>query len=65
MKIKLPVNVTEFLVDLPEHGMGYQNVILELHNGHEMETTVENCEFLNLPKGIKYEEIKSIQYNKQ
>lgn len=64
MKVKLPVNVTEFLVDLPEHGMGYQNVKIELHDGREIETTVENCEYLVLPKGIKYEEIKSIQYNK-
>jgi len=62
MKVKLPVNVTEFLIDLPEHGQGYQNVKIELKNGREIETTVENCEFLNLPKGIRYEEVKSIAY---
>jgi len=62
MKVKLPNEHIEFFADLPEHGMGYQNVIIELHDGRELNTIVENPSDLVIPDGIRYEDIKSIVY---
>ena len=62
MKVKLPDNVIQFLVDLPEHGQGYQNVMIETDDGLEHKTVVYNSEWLELPKGYRIENVKSVQY---
>lgn len=62
MKVKVPQYVTDHFVNLPEHGMGYQKVCVLLKDGGELYTTLENCEFLELPDNIGIEDLKRIEY---
>lgn len=63
-KLKLSDNQIEFLVRLPETGMGYQKVKLTLKNGdvlHDM--TVLNSEFLVLEENqfVDVDEIDKLE----
>ena len=61
-KIKLPNNITQELIVLPEHGMGYQIVEVDLSNGITFQTKVFNCEYLEIPESVNVEEIKKVNY---
>lgn len=61
-KVKLPNNITQELIVLPEHGMGYQKVLVDLHNGITFSAVVYNCEDLEIPETVNIEDVKKINY---
>ena len=50
------------LINLPEHGMGYQRVIVELFNADSFRAILYNCEYLEIPNRIETDDIKKINY---
>lgn len=61
MRITLDKNWTKKLVQLPESGMGYQNVRVTLTNGDHVEAVALNAQILQLPDGISPVEPKDIK----
>jgi len=61
-KIKLPEHMVQGLINLPEHGMGYQRVIVELFNADSFRAILYNCEYLEIPNKIETDDIKKINY---
>ena len=67
MNIKLPKHIVDELVNLTEHGMGYQNVRVILQNGVKFDTQVLNSENLVIPNAalqfnVTIDKIESIEY---
>lgn len=63
-KLKLPDIFIKKLEKLPESGMGYQFVIIELKDGHELrDRVVINCSYLKLKEGevLKVDDIREIE----
>ena len=61
-KVKLPEEMVQELLHLPEHGMGYQRVMVDLYNGITFRAKVLNCEYLEIPESIHTEDIKKVNY---
>ena len=49
MTVHLPDRWIEWLCDLPESGMGYQNVVVRLRDGSTWTVIVYNAEEFELP----------------
>lgn len=67
-KLKLPDIYIKKLANLPESGMGYQIIIIELKNGLELkDRIVLNSTFLKLDEGecININDIKEIELQKK
>lgn len=54
MRLKLPDSLANKLLELPESGMGYQNVTVKFVNGLSLDTFVLNGALLELPDDSKY-----------
>ena len=61
-KVKLPEEMVQELLHLPEHGMGYQRVWVDLHSGITVKATVLNCEYLEIPDSVDTEDVKRVHY---
>ena len=61
-ELKLPKYLQEKLIDIPESGMGYQDVHLVLYDNTIINAPVVNGSILKVPPGknIKIEDIKDI-----
>jgi hypothetical protein len=65
-QLKLPTKFTSYLENLPEQGMGYQIVDIELFNGKTLvDRIVFNSTYLKLnnDEKIDSENIKSVKIN--
>jgi len=61
-KVKLPEEIKQEFIHLPEHGMGYQKVLVDLYNGITFRAKVLNCEYLEIPESVDIEDIKKVNY---
>jgi hypothetical protein len=61
MSITLPAEWIDRLARLPESGMGWQAVDVELANGRRIENcVVRNAEILDLPEPVNVRDIRKI-----
>ncbi len=66
MRVKLNKKWIDFLVSLPESGMGYQRVVISFVDGSELkDILVFNSEEAELPEDFSSKEISQIQLIKE
>jgi hypothetical protein len=62
MKIKLNNKLINYLLSIPESGMGYQKVDITLNNGREIKNLIVlNAEILELPDKYNFIKLKNIK----
>ena len=59
-KIELTQEYKDKFENLPEHGMGYQKVIVYLKNGMSFYTTIYNSMYIDLNEPVNMDQIDKI-----